>query len=195
MNRSLIALAGLASISFAMVLSTQISRSAQVSTSDQISAAVKIGTPAKIVAAAKINAHAKSGSPLKIGTSGNRTQQHRLAVQVNVNDPAVMNLVLNNVNNAAKHYGERGQKLEIEVVTFGPGLHMLRDDTSPVKARIKSMRETMPNLTFAACGNTLENMTKAEGKDIPIVPEAKVVKAGVVRLMELQERGWSYLRP
>ena len=72
---------------------------------------------------------------------------------------------------------------------------MLRDDTSPVKARIKSMSEAMPNLTFAACGNTRENMTRTEAKDIPIISQATVVKAGVVRLMELQERGWSYLRP
>jgi len=72
---------------------------------------------------------------------------------------------------------------------------MLRDDTSPVKARIKSMSEIMPQLTFSACGNTRENMTRAEAKDVALVPEAKLVKAGVARLMELQERGWSYLRP
>jgi intracellular sulfur oxidation DsrE/DsrF family protein len=116
-------------------------------------------------------------------------------VQVDVNDPAVMNLALNNVSNAAQHYSEIGQKVEIEVVAFGPGLHMLRDDTSPVKARIKSMSETLPHVAFSACGNTRENMTRAEAKDISLISQAKVVKAGVVRLMELQERGWSYLRP
>ena len=41
----------------------------------------------------------------------------------------------------------------------------------------------------------LENMTRAESKDIPLVSQPNVVNAGVVRLMELQERGWSYLRP
>jgi hypothetical protein len=51
------------------------------------------------------------------------------------------------------------------------------------------------HVAFAACGNTRENMTRVEAKDIPIISQAKVVKAGVVRLMELQERGWSYLRP
>jgi hypothetical protein len=106
-----------------------------------------------------------------------------------------MNLALNNVSNAAKHYGDLGQKVEIEVVAFGPGLHMLRDDTSPVKARIKSMSETMPEVTFSACGNTRENMTKVEAKEIPLISQAKVTKSGVVRLMELQERGWTYLRP
>jgi intracellular sulfur oxidation DsrE/DsrF family protein len=38
-------------------------------------------------------------------------------------------------------------------------------------------------------------MAKAEAKDIPLIPQAKVTKSGVVRIMELQERGWSYLRP
>src|SRR5258708_19433843 len=74
-------------------------------------------------------------------------------------------------------------------------MQKVRDDASPVKARIKSMTETMPQLAFSACGNTRENMTRAEAKDIPLISQAKVVEAGVVRLMELQERGWSYLRP
>src|SRR6266850_7063469 len=133
---------------------------------------------------------------LRMTTSGKRLiWSHRVAVQVDVNDPAVMNLALNNVSNVAQHYHEIGEKVEIEVVAFGPGLHMLRDDTSPVKARIKSMSETMPHLAFSACGNTRENMTRAEAKDIPLISQAKIVKAGAVRLMELQERGWSYLRP
>jgi intracellular sulfur oxidation DsrE/DsrF family protein len=38
-------------------------------------------------------------------------------------------------------------------------------------------------------------MTKNEGRDIPLISEAKITKSGVVRLMELQELGWSYLRP
>ena len=168
MNRSIV---GVVSIALALVLSTQISSSA------------KISAPAKNSVAAKNSAAA------------NQKQPHRLVVQVDVNDPAVMNLALNNVSNVAQHYSEIGQKVEIEVVAFGPGLHMLRDDTSPVKARIKSMSETMPQLAFSACGNTRENMTRTEAKEIPLVPQAKVVKAGVVRLMELQERGWSYLRP
>ena len=88
-----------------------------------------------------------------------------------------------------------GGKVNIEVVTFGPGLHMLRDDTSPVKTRIASMALSTPSISFKACGNTQENMRKAEDKDIRLVAEAKVVKSGVVHVMELQEQGWTYVRP
>jgi intracellular sulfur oxidation DsrE/DsrF family protein len=120
---------------------------------------------------------------------------HRLVLQVNTNEPAMMNLALNNATNVAQYYQDLGEKVTIEVVTFGPGLHMLRDDTSPVKARITAIAESTPAISFKACGNTQENMHKAENKEIPLIPEAKVVKSGVVRVMELQERGWTYVKP
>ncbi|MBI2715767.1 MAG: DsrE family protein [Rhizobiales bacterium] len=106
-----------------------------------------------------------------------------------------MNLALNNAVNVAQDYSAKGEEVEIEIVAYGPGLHMLRDDTSPVKARVKSIGESMPNVAFAACGNTRTAMEKAEGKEVLLVSRANVVKAGVVRLMELQEQGWSYARP
>jgi intracellular sulfur oxidation DsrE/DsrF family protein len=123
------------------------------------------------------------------------SKAHHLILQVNTNDPAAMNLALNNATNVTQHYKALGENVKIEVVTFGPGLHMLRDDTSPVKARIEQMALSTPEVSFKACGNTQEKMHEAEHKDIPIISQAQVVKSGVVRVMELQEKGWSYVRP
>lgn len=120
---------------------------------------------------------------------------HRLILQVNTNEPAMMNLALNNATNVVQYYKDRGENVKIDVVTFGPGLHMLRDDTSPVKARIKAISESTPSISFEACGNTRENMSRAESKEVPLISEAKVVKSGVVRVMELQEKGWTYVKP
>ena len=119
---------------------------------------------------------------------------HRVVLQVDTNDPAMMNLALNNATNVAQYYKDLGEKVSIEVVTFGPGLHMLRDDTSPVKARIEVIALSMPEISFKACGNTQENMHKAE-QGHSLVPQAQVVKSGVVRILELQEQGWSYVKP
>jgi len=120
---------------------------------------------------------------------------HRLILQVNSNDPAMMNLTLNNATNVAKYYADRGEKVKIEVVTFGPGLHMLRQDTSPVKDRIETLALSTPEISFKACANTRDNMSKAENKEIPILSGAETVKSGVVYVMELQEKGWSYIKP
>jgi hypothetical protein len=72
---------------------------------------------------------------------------------------------------------------------------MLREDTSPVKERVKSLAENRPTVQFKACGNTQTNMSKLEKKKVPLVAQASVVPSGVVRIIELQEQGWSYLRP
>jgi intracellular sulfur oxidation DsrE/DsrF family protein len=120
---------------------------------------------------------------------------HRVAIQVDVNDPAVMNLALNNASNMASQYASAGEKVEIEIVTYGPGLNMLRDDTSPVKARVTAMKQSIPTLSFVACAVTKRGMEKTEGHEITIVPEATVVPSGAIRLVELQEQGWSYLKP
>src|SRR6476661_3069579 len=122
-------------------------------------------------------------------------KQHHLVLQVNSNEPAMMNLALNNATNVAQYYKDLGEDVWIDIVTFGPGLHMLRDDTSPVKARIKAISESNPSISFAACGNTRENMSRVESKEIPLISEAKLVKSGVVRVMELQEEGWTYVKP
>ncbi len=120
---------------------------------------------------------------------------HRLILQVNSNEPAMMNLALNNATNVVQYYRDLGENVAIDIVTFGPGLHMLRDDTSPVKARIKTISESNPSISFQACANTRDNMSRAESKEIPLMSEAKIVKSGVVRVMELQEQGWAYVKP
>ena len=122
-------------------------------------------------------------------------KQHRVVLQVNTNEPATMNLALNNATNVAQYYKDKGEKVTIEIVTFGPGLNMLRSDTSPVKARIETLALSTPEISYKACGNTQQNMQKAENKDIPIISQAQVVPSGVVRVMELQEQGWTYVKP
>jgi uncharacterized protein len=122
---------------------------------------------------------------------------HRLIIQVNQNDPAVMNLALNNATNVVEYYRAKGEQINVDVIAYGPGLHMLRADTSPVQDRIRNLKDlAFPGkIQFSACNNTKENMEKKEGRPILMVSDAVVVPSGVVRLMELQEKGWSYVRP
>jgi intracellular sulfur oxidation DsrE/DsrF family protein len=120
---------------------------------------------------------------------------HYLAIHVDENDPAKMNIALNNAANVSKYYANKGEAVKIEIVAYGPGLHMYRADTSPVKDRIAAMSLENDNLQFSACANTMAGMAKKEGKKPELISEATVVPSGVVRLMELQEEGWTYVRP
>jgi intracellular sulfur oxidation DsrE/DsrF family protein len=137
----------------------------------------------------------KPNAVTKTNLPQDTNKPHRLILQVNSNEAAMMNLALNNATNVVQYYKDLGEKVSIEVVTFGPGLHMLREDTSPVKARIETLALSSPEISFKACGNTRENMSKTESKEIPLISEAKIVTSGVVRVMELQEQGWTYVKP
>jgi intracellular sulfur oxidation DsrE/DsrF family protein len=53
----------------------------------------------------------------------------------------------------------------------------------------------MKNVTFSGCGNTLANQSKMENKSITLLPDARIVPAGIARIVELEEQGWTYVRP
>ena len=131
------------------------------------------------------------------GARAEAGKPHRVVIQVDQNDAAVMNLALNNVRNLLDYYRAKNEDVDIEVVAYGPGLHMLRDDTSPVKDRIKELVGiSFPSkVAFDACNITKQGVEKAEGRPIAIIPQATLVPAGVARIMELQEQGYSYVKP
>src|SRR5476649_1138789 len=122
---------------------------------------------------------------------------HHIAIQVDQNDPDVMNMVLNNATNVIEYYRAKNEEVNVDIVAYGPGLHMLRADTSPVQDRIKQLKNMVfpGKIQFSACNNTKQGMEKAEGHAISVLPDAIIAPSGVVHLMELQEQGWSYVRP
>lgn len=120
---------------------------------------------------------------------------HKLALQISDKDPEKMNAVLNVAANVSRYYSGKGEEVEIEIVAFNAGMHMLRDDTSPVKDRIANSLKSLPNVSFKACKNTMDAMERNEGKPVKLVPNVDVVEAGVTRLIELSETGWTLVRP
>jgi intracellular sulfur oxidation DsrE/DsrF family protein len=122
-------------------------------------------------------------------------EPRQLILHVNFNGAEQLNFVLNNVENITEFYSDAGNEFEIRVITHGLGLHMLRDDTSPVKERLQSIAAANDNVKFFGCINTRERMAKAEGKMPDMIPEAIMVNAGLVEIAELQRAGWIYLKP
>ena len=116
--------------------------------------------------------------------------QHRVVIQVSTDDPRTQTIAMNNAVNLQKLYGI--DNVEIEIVAYGPGLGMLTKK-SKFTDRVKSL--TVQDITFSACENTMKAMEKKTGK-LPVLTEGVgSVKAGVARIMELQEEGYSYIRP
>ncbi len=120
---------------------------------------------------------------------------HKIVFHVGENDPQRMTTALNNANNARSYFQSLGDEVEIEIVANGPGVTMFLQDLSPVAERIHAIAHEHQDIRFSACQNTLRNMNKDRPTPLALLPEARVVPAGIGRLVELQEDGYRYIKP
>src|SRR4051794_34731779 len=109
--------------------------------------AMKVAAPCLAMMLVVATLAASGAKEVSVATTTAANKVHRVVLQVNSAEPGTMNLALNNATNVEQYYRERGEKVEIEVVAFGAGLHMLRDDTSPVKDRLKAITEKIPSIS------------------------------------------------
>ena len=117
--------------------------------------------------------------------------EHKVVLQISDADPTKQTLVLNVANNLMKAYGGP-DKVDVEIVAFGPGLRLMFDDNGN-KGRISGLTDN--GVRFAACGNTIKKMTSILGHEPNMNSQANVVPAGAVRIVELVEQGYTLLKP
>ena len=122
------------------------------------------------------------------GATGNpAAKQMRVVMQISENQPAVWNLALNNIRNVQHELGAKN--VDVEVVAYGPGLAMLRDDSLTAN-RVQEAMAT--GVRFVACRNTMQNQKITEAQLIPGIGYAQ---AGVIEIITKQMEGYAYLRP
>ncbi len=121
------------------------------------------------------------------GAQGKRP--HRLVIQVSSSDVEAHGGALRNAVNLQNALGP--ENVDIEVVAYGPGVGMMlaegehADRVAELVAR---------GIAFSACGNTLGEM-RGRGEQAALVDGVREVTAGVLRIIELQEQGYTYIRP
>jgi len=116
--------------------------------------------------------------------------EKRIVLQITDDDEGKQTLILNVANNLIKHYGP--DKVDVEIVAFGPGLKILFD-ANENKPRIQSLAAS--GVAFSACNNTLQKMTKKMGKQPVLNEAAKIVPAGVVQIIDRVSQGYILIRP
>jgi len=111
----------------------------------------------------------------------------KVVFQVSDADAGKWNLALNNAKNVQQELG--ADKVEIEIVAYGPGIGMLKAD-APTNSRV--LEATKSGIKVVACENTMtvQKLTKED-----MNPVISYVPAGVVELMRLHSEGWAYIRP
>lgn len=116
---------------------------------------------------------------------------HHIVMQISSDSPRVQTLVLNVANNLMHYYGS--DKLDLEIVAFGPGLRLLLANNVNAK-RIDALHSNY-DIHFDACHNTLMGFAKKLGYMPKLNPNAVVVPAGAARIVELEQHGYALLKP
>jgi intracellular sulfur oxidation DsrE/DsrF family protein len=116
--------------------------------------------------------------------------RNKIVIQVSTDDPKTQTIALNNAVNLQKMYGM--DNIAIEIVAYGPGLGLVTQGSKQA-IRVKSL--AMQNIRFSACGNTMNKIAKKTGHRPKALEGVQEVKAGVSRIMKLQQQGYAYVRP
>lgn len=124
------------------------------------------------------------------GSDSHPFAKYHYVIQVSEDNPGLWTLAMNNAQNLLNYYGP--SDVQVVIVAYGPGLKMLFKN-SKVASRVQS--EAMEGIEFDACHNTMKNMARKLGHMPAINSSAKVVPAGVVRIGELEGKGFAYIKP
>ena len=116
--------------------------------------------------------------------------EHRIVLQLSDNDPRKQGLVISVANNLLKFYDP--DKVAIEVVTFGPGIDLLRPDNTNRKL-VESL--VAQGVRFDVCLNTVDTIERETGKRPDFIPVATPVQVGVGQILSLTENGYTLVRP
>ena len=117
-------------------------------------------------------------------------KERKVILQISDGSPEKQALVLNVANNLQEFYGV--DKVKIEIVAFGPGLQLLFKNNAN-KERIAGL--VGRGVQFSACENTVKAMTRQLGYPPAINDKAVSVPAGIARIMELTEQGYTLVQP
>ena len=139
------------------------------------------------------------GCALTVLTTGSTpavdTKEKKHKIVYHLTEPSVdkTKFVLGNIDNHIRGVGGWQNIEALELVVHGPALkNFVTKDMDPdVKQALARLQQQ--GVTLGACGNTMKafNITLAQ------LPERTTYlpQGGVVRVMELQEQGYAYIRP
>jgi intracellular sulfur oxidation DsrE/DsrF family protein len=116
----------------------------------------------------------------------------KMQVVYHVADADKVNFALNNMRNHIKGVGGP-ENVELVLVVHGPGLKRFHDiqATDKLRKMVSSLQDE--GVEFDACGNTMRAQGVQTDELIPGM--IRVDQGGVVRIAELQQQGYLYIRP
>jgi len=116
----------------------------------------------------------------------------KMVIQLNSKDGLTQKMVLLNAKNLKTQLGM--DKIDVEIVVYGPGLAFVRS-TGWASSKVSDLMAKY-GVKVSVCNGALNAYKKRHnGEELDMVPGVNRVKTGAIRILELQEQGYAYLRP
>lgn len=116
----------------------------------------------------------------------------KMVIQVNSNDAITQKMALNSAKNLKKMIGK--DVIDVEVVVYGPGLSLI-ESRGFAADKVKALMADY-GVKVSVCNGALKAYAKRHGgHELEIIEGVSKVPTGAMRILELQEQGYAYLRP
>ena len=140
--------------------------------------------PVAALSSAKMSAQLQSAEGLE--PSG---RVHRVVMHLNSGEEKVQRGMLNNIRNLYDAMG--AERVNVELVAHGAGLSLFITRDSQLADELEKLK-ALYRVSYTACSNTMkaQGLTRAD-----LIDQVDRTMPAMVRLMELQEQGWAYIKP
>jgi hypothetical protein len=129
---------------------------------------------------------AVTAEPAKTAASGAEAQKVRVIIQVSAADPRMWAQAVNYSENLRGLLGK--DNVDVEIVALGAGIGLLKLD-SPHATRVSEYLRM--GVRFTACGSTMQRQ-KLTRDDM--LPDIDYAPGGILRIIERQREGWTYIK-
>lgn len=127
-------------------------------------------------------------------TASNDSQNWNLMLHVSTANPKRLNIVLNEAEALLEEYARSERKLELEILTNSEGLALVNDTGKDYNVHLQKLQQKYDNIAVMVCGQTLKRIQREQGKNLTLLPNAKVVPSAINQIINRQKSGWSYIR-
>lgn len=153
-----------------------------------------------VVSAAALGCQAEAAPPpaaaptsAAVATAPAAAKKHRIVYHLSDPAPEKAKFVMGNVQNTITGLGGFQNFDALEIVVHGPAVKNFLSDTIDPELKEQVTKLVAQGVTLTMCGNTI---TKMNIDPNHLVSGCNIAKqGGVIRLIELQEQGYAYLRP
>ncbi len=117
----------------------------------------------------------------------------RIVMHLKAREMARTGEVLDELEAVLEAFRQEGRPIRIELVAQGEGLELVREGFSQYAERIQDLAGRYDNLTFVACQNSIERISREQGVEVHLLPQVVITSSGVSHIAQRQAQGWAYI--